>query len=46
MGGEENTVKLVRKNRLDPWPKMNKAKVAERLVQEIIEHFVVETVEV
>ena len=46
MGGEENTVKLVRKNRIDPWPKMDKTKVAERLVHEIIEHFVVETVEV
>ncbi len=35
MGGEENTVHLVRKDDIEDWPKLAKTAVAERLVAEI-----------
>ncbi len=46
MGGEQNTVKLISKSGVEDWPQMNKTDVARRLVDEIIEHFSVETLEV
>ncbi len=46
MGGDENTVHLVTSDGVEDWPQMNKTDVARRLVDEIIEHFSVETLEV
>ena len=46
MGGDKNTVKRITSSGIESWPKMNKADVAERLVNEIISHFEVETLEV
>lgn len=46
MGGEQNTVKLISKSGVEDWPQMNKSDVAQKLVDDIIEHFSVETMEV
>lgn len=46
MGGDENTVKRLTKSGIEDWPQMNKQAVAEKLVDEIIKHFEVETIEV
>lgn len=46
MGGDENTVKRITETEIENWPTMNKSEVAQRLVDEIIKHFTVETVEV
>ncbi len=46
MGGDENTIKLLSKAGIEEWPKLTKSEVAERLVQKIIAHFEVETIEV
>lgn len=46
MGGNENTIKLLSKDGIEPWAKMGKEEVAQKLVHKIIEHFEVETIEV
>jgi len=46
MGGDENTVKLLSKNGIEAWPKMNKDDVAQKLIEKIIHHFEVETIDV
>lgn len=46
MGGDKNTVKRITKSGIESWPMMDKEDVAERLVDEIIAHFHVETLEV
>jgi len=46
MGGDKNTVKRLSKSGVEDWPQMDKSDVAEKLVNEIIKHFAVETVEV
>ena len=46
MGGDQNTVKKITKSSIEDWPLMNKTDVAKKLVDEIIENFTVETVEV
>lgn len=46
MGGDENTIKLLRRDGIETWPKLSKIQVAERLVQKIVSHFEVETIEV
>lgn len=46
MGGDKNTVKRITKSGIEDWPQMDKAAVAEKLVDEIIAHFYVETIEV
>lgn len=37
MGGDENTVHLVTANGVDPWPRLGKPEVAERLIARIAE---------
>lgn len=39
MGGDHNTVHLIRDSGIDAWPRAGKQAVAERLVSEIIRHF-------
>ncbi|MEM7289213.1 MAG: bifunctional phosphopantothenoylcysteine decarboxylase/phosphopantothenate--cysteine ligase CoaBC [Pseudomonadota bacterium] len=46
MGGDQNTIRLVNKSGIEDWPTMGKEDVAQRLVEKIIGHFSVETVEV
>jgi phosphopantothenoylcysteine decarboxylase/phosphopantothenate--cysteine ligase len=46
MGGDQNTVKRLTKSGIESWPQMNKHDVAQKLVDEIIKHFEVETIEV
>lgn len=46
MGGNTNTVKRLSKSGIESWPQMDKAQVAEKIVDEIIKHFVVETITV
>jgi len=46
MGGDKNTVKLFSKDGIEAWPKMDKNEVASKLVERIIQHFEVETVDV
>ncbi|MGI9352793.1 MAG: bifunctional phosphopantothenoylcysteine decarboxylase/phosphopantothenate--cysteine ligase CoaBC [Rhizobiaceae bacterium] len=46
MGGDQNTVRLLTKSGVEDWPKMSKEEVAKRLVEKIIAHFAVETLEV
>lgn len=46
MGGDQNTISLISASGIDKWPKMTKTEVAERLIERIIAHFDVETVEV
>jgi len=46
MGGDRNTVKRLSKSGVEQWPQMDKTAVAERLVKEIVEYFVVETISV
>ena len=46
MGGDNNTVKRLSKSGVEDWPQMNKSDVAQRLVDEIIKHFSVETLDV
>ncbi len=46
MGGDENTIKLITKSGVEPWKKMNKNDVAMKLVEKIVAHFHVETLEV
>lgn len=46
MGGEDNTVKLISRSGIEPWQKMNKTAVAQKLVNKIIEQFEVEVIEV
>ena len=46
MGGDQNTVKLITRSGMENWPKMDKEAVADRLIEKIIEHFDVETIEV
>ena len=46
MGGDQNTVKRLTKSGIESWPQMNKQDVAQKLVDEIIKHFEVETIEV
>lgn len=46
MGGDKNTVKRLSKSGIEDWPKMDKSEVAQKLVNEIIKHFTVETLEV
>ena len=46
MGGDKNTVKRISKSGIEDWPQMDKSAVAEKLVDEIIKHFDVETIEV
>jgi len=46
MGGDRNTIKLLSNSGVEEWPTLNKSEVAERLVQKIIAHFEVETIEV
>ena len=46
MGGDKNTVKRLSKSGVEDWPKMDKSDVAQKLVNEIIKHFAVETLEV
>ena len=46
MGGDQNTVKRLTKSGVESWPQMNKQDVAQKLVDEIIKHFEVETIEV
>ncbi|MDJ0612125.1 MAG: bifunctional phosphopantothenoylcysteine decarboxylase/phosphopantothenate--cysteine ligase CoaBC [Rhizobiaceae bacterium] len=45
MGGDRNTVKLISNSDIEAWPTLGKVEVAERLVQKIIDHFDVETLE-
>lgn len=42
MGGDQNTVKRISQSGIESWPKMSKADVAQKLVDEIIKHFEVE----
>lgn len=46
MGGDQNTVKKLTQSGIESWPQMNKQDVAQKLVDEIIKHFEVETIEV
>ncbi len=46
MGGDENTIKLLSRDGVDAWPKLSKQQVADLLVEKIIAHFNVETVEI
>jgi len=46
MGGDENTVKLLSKSGIEAWTKMDKDAVARKLVERIVAHFEVETIEV
>ncbi|MEM9278044.1 MAG: bifunctional phosphopantothenoylcysteine decarboxylase/phosphopantothenate--cysteine ligase CoaBC [Pseudomonadota bacterium] len=46
MGGDQNTVRLLSKSGVESWSKMDKEEVAARLVNRIIEHFDVETIEI
>lgn len=46
MGGDRNTVKLLSKEGVEEWPTLDKSQVATRLVEKIIAHFEVETIEV
>ena len=46
MGGDQNTVKRLTKSGIESWPQMNKQDVAQKLVDEIIKHFEMETIEV
>lgn len=39
MGGDTNSVHLIRDQGIDAWPKADKQAVADRLVSEIIQHF-------
>lgn len=39
MGGDTNSVHLIRDQGVDAWPKADKQAVADRLVSEIIQHF-------
>ncbi len=39
MGGDTNAVHLIRDQGIDAWPKADKQAVADRLVEEIIQHF-------
>jgi len=43
MGGDRNAVHLVTASGVDSWPEMNKAEVAERLLERIVEHLAVNT---
>lgn len=45
MGGDSNTVKLITRSGVEAWPTMGKTAVADRLIQRIIKHFHVETIE-
>ena len=45
MGGDRNTVKVISKDSVDQWPELSKQQVADRLVEKIIAHFKVETLE-
>ena len=45
MGGDTNTVKRLSKSGVEDWPQMNKSDVAQKLVDEIIKHFSMETLE-
>ncbi|PCH45894.1 MAG: bifunctional phosphopantothenoylcysteine decarboxylase/phosphopantothenate--cysteine ligase CoaBC [Hyphomicrobiales bacterium] len=38
-GGDDNSVTLISNAGIDPWPKMSKKEVAERLVAKIVERF-------
>ncbi len=46
MGGDKNTVKRLTRTGIESWPRMNKQDVAQKLVDEIVNHFEVETIEV
>jgi len=46
MGGDRNTVMLVTKEGVEAWPELYKQEVAERLVENIVDYFEVETIEV
>lgn len=43
MGGDRNAVHLITVSGVDSWPEMNKAEVAERLLERIVEHLAVNT---
>ncbi|MEM9332721.1 MAG: bifunctional phosphopantothenoylcysteine decarboxylase/phosphopantothenate--cysteine ligase CoaBC [Pseudomonadota bacterium] len=45
MGGDKNTIKLLSNEGIESWPEMDKEEVADRLVNRIVEHFTVETLE-
>ncbi|MEM7215803.1 MAG: bifunctional phosphopantothenoylcysteine decarboxylase/phosphopantothenate--cysteine ligase CoaBC [Pseudomonadota bacterium] len=46
MGGDQNTIKLLSKSGVEAWPELSKQQVAQRLVEKIIDHFAVETLDV
>ena len=45
MGGDKNQITLLTRYGIDAWPELDKQQVAERLVEEIVKHFHVETME-
>ncbi len=46
MGGDKNTVKRLSNSGIEDWPEMDKSGVAQKLVDEIIKHFIIETVDI